>query len=152
MIFPLVNDFHQWTAWSPYDKRDPAMKRTYEGPPAGTGASYAWSGNGHVGEGRSTIIESRPSELVRIKLEFVRPFAGTNTAEFTFQPQGKRTTVTWALAGKYNFMSKAVGLVMNMDKMIGGDFDEGLANLKTVVEGKVCRSKGELRCKHNRNT
>jgi hypothetical protein len=136
-IFPHVNDFHNWLAWSPYDKRDPLMKRTYEGPPQGTGASYAWNGNGNVGEGRSTIIESRPGELIRIQLEFVRPFAGTNTAEFLFQPQGRQTSVTWALSGKYNLMSKAVGLFMNMDKMIGSDFDQGLANLKTVVEDKA---------------
>jgi len=135
-VFSHVNDFHQWQAWSPYDKRDPAMQRTYDGPPVGKGATYAWNGNNEVGEGRSTITESRANELIRIQLEFKRPFAGTNTAEFTFQPNGNGTAVTWALIGKYNFITKAMGLVMSMDKMIGGDFDEGLANLKAIVEAK----------------
>jgi uncharacterized protein YndB with AHSA1/START domain len=133
-VFRHVNDFHKWSAWSPYDKRDPAMKKTYDGPPEGVGASYAWNGNNEVGEGRSTIIESRPNDLIQIKLEFVRPFAGTNTAEFIFRPEGNQTAVTWALHGKYNLVTKTVGLFINMDKMIGGDFEQGLANLKAVVE------------------
>jgi Polyketide cyclase / dehydrase and lipid transport len=133
-VFAQVNDFHKWQAWSPYDKRDPAMKRTYEGPREGTGASYAWNGNNEVGEGRTTIIESKTGELIRIKLEFVRPFAGTSTAEITFKPDGDRTAVTWSLTGKHAFVPKAVGLFINMDKMIGGDFETGLANLKSVVE------------------
>jgi Polyketide cyclase / dehydrase and lipid transport len=133
-VFEQVNDFHHWREWSPYDKRDPAMKKTYEGPPAGTGASYAWNGNNDVGEGRSTIIESRPHELIRIKLEFKRPFVGTSTAEFTFQAQGNQTAVTWSLIGQNNFVVKAIGLFMSMDKMIGGDFEQGLTNLKAVVE------------------
>jgi hypothetical protein len=133
-LFAQVNDFHNWGAWSPYDKRDPAMKKTYDGPRTGVGASYAWNGNSNVGEGRSTIIESRPHELIRIKLEFIRPFTATHTADFTFQPQGQRTDVTWALDGKYNFVSKAMCLFMDMDKMVGGDFEQGLANLKAVVE------------------
>jgi hypothetical protein len=129
-----VNDFHNWEAWSPYAKRDPAMKKSYEGPSAGTGAVYAWNGNSEVGEGRTTITESRLNKLVRIQLDFVRPFAGTNAADFTFKPEGSGTAVTWSLAGKKNFMSKAVGLFINMDKMIGGDFETGLAQLKSVVE------------------
>jgi hypothetical protein len=95
VVFAQVNDFHKWDAWSPYVKRDPGMKKTFEGAPAGVGAIYTWSGNHEVGEGRTTIIESRPSELIRIKLEFVRPFASTSTAEFTFKPEGERTAVTW---------------------------------------------------------
>ena len=134
VVFGQVNDFHKWDAWSPYAKRDPAMKKTIEGAPAGVGAIYTWSGNHEVGEGRTTIIESRPSELIRIKLEFVRPFAGTSTAEFTFKPAGERTAVTWSLVGRNNFIAKAMGLVMNMDKMIGGDFEAGLAQMKSVVE------------------
>src|SRR5687767_2727578 len=117
-----------------------AMKKTFEGPPAGTGASYAWSGNNQVGEGRSTITGSRPNERITIRLEFVRPFAGTNTAEFTFTPRGpggERTEVTWALAGNKNFMSKAVCMFMSLDKMCGGDFEKGLAKLKTVVESRA---------------
>jgi hypothetical protein len=134
--FAHVNDFQKWRAWSPYDKRDPNMKRTYEGPEEGTGASYAWNGNSEVGEGRSTIVESRPGELIEIKLEFVRPFAGTNTAQFIFEPQGDQTAVTWALDCKCDFGAKAVGLFINMDKMIGNDFEAGLANLKKVVESQ----------------
>jgi hypothetical protein len=140
-IFPNVNDFRQWQAWSPYDKRDPDMKRTYEGAPAGVGAVYGWNGDNNVGEGRSTIVESKAPELVRIKLEFFRPFKGTNQAEFTFQPNGSGTAVTWALEGKYNFITKAMGLFLSMDKMIGGDFEQGLANLKANVEVKVVEQK-----------
>ncbi len=134
LVFAHVNDFHRWVAWSPYEKLDPGMKKTYEGPPSGNGASYAWSGNSQAGEGRATIMESRPSDLIRIKLEFIRPLACTNTAEFTFEPAGGQTAVTWSLAGRNSFMGKAVGLFMNMDKMVGGQFEEGLAQLKSVVE------------------
>jgi len=134
VVFAQVNDFHKWRAWSPYEKLDPAMKKTYEGPPAGTGASYSWAGNSHAGEGRATITESRPNELVRIKLDFVKPFEGTAFAEFTFKPEGDRTVVEWSLVGNNNFVSKAVHLFMNMDKMVGGQFEDGLAELKSVVE------------------
>lgn len=133
-VFAQVNDFHKWEAWSPYAKRDPGMKKGFEGPPAGIGAVYTWSGNNEVGEGRTTIIESRPNELIRIRLDFMRPFAATNTAEFSFKPEGERTAVTWSLAGQHNFMGKAVGLFMNMDRMVGGDFETGLAQLKLVAE------------------
>lgn len=139
-VFAQVNDFHQWEAWNPWGKIDPAMKQTYEGAPAGTGAIYTWTGNREVGEGRMTIIESRPSDLIRIKLEFFKPFRATNTAAFTFQPEGNQTSVTWSMSGKNNFMAKAVHLVMNMDKMIGGQFEKGLAQMKSVVEGAPKRS------------
>jgi uncharacterized protein YndB with AHSA1/START domain len=132
-VFAHVNDFHRWPAWSPYEKLDPAMKRDYAGAPAGAGAVYTWSGNSQAGEGRSTITESRPNELIRIRLEFVRPFAATSTAEFAFHPAGDRTDVTWTLTGTNNFMGKAVHLVMDMDEMIGGQFEEGLAALGTVA-------------------
>src|SRR5215467_5069958 len=108
LVFAQVNDFHKWDAWSPWEKLDPAMTRRYEGAPAGAGAIYAWSGNGQVGEGRMTVTESRPSELIRIDLRFLRPFAATNTAEFTFRPEGDRTAVTWSVSGRNNFMAKAV--------------------------------------------
>jgi len=134
VVFAQVNDFHQWEAWSPYAKRDPEMKKSFEGPPAGVGAAYAWSGNHEVGEGRTTIIESRPNELVRIKLEFVRPFAATNTAAFTFRPEGEHTAVTWSVEGRNSFPAKAMSLVMNMDRMIGDDFEKGLAQMKTIAE------------------
>lgn len=134
VVFAQVNDFHRWTAWSPWEKIDPAMKRTYEGPPAGVGASYTWVGSGEVGEGRMTIVESRPSDLIQVKLEFVKPFAGTGVAEFTFKPEGDRTLVTWSMTGDKNFIAKAIHLVMSMDRMIGDQFDKGLAAMKTVAE------------------
>jgi uncharacterized protein YndB with AHSA1/START domain len=133
-VFAQVNDFHRWEAWSPWAKLDPAVRNTFEGAPAGTGAVFAWAGNSKVGEGRMTITESRPSELVRIKLEFLKPFAAINTAEFTFKPQGDRTAVTWSMFGRNNFIGKAVCLVMNMDKTLGGEFDKGLAAMKSVAE------------------
>jgi uncharacterized protein YndB with AHSA1/START domain len=136
-VFDEVNDLHKWDAWSPWAKLDPAMKQTFDGPPAGTGAIYHWSGNNKVGEGRMTITESRPSDLVRIKLDFIKPFASTADTEFTFKPEASQTAVTWSMAGKKNFMSKAFGLFMNMDKMIGGDFEKGLQQLKTIVEAKA---------------
>jgi uncharacterized protein YndB with AHSA1/START domain len=133
-VFAEVNDFHKWRAWSPYDKLDPAMKRTYAGAPVGKGAVYSWVGNGQAGEGRATIVESRPNELVRIQLEFVKPFAATPVAEFAFRADGDRTTVEWSLAGTNNFVAKAVHLFMNMDRMVGGQFEEGLAQLRSVTE------------------
>jgi len=134
VVFAQVNDFHNWEAWNPWAKLDPAMKQTYEGAPAGTGAMYTWAGNSQVGEGRMTLTESRPSDLIRIRLEFLKPFPGTSTAEFTFKPEANQTAVVWSMAGKNNFMAKAVSLFMNMDKMIGGQFEKGLAQMKSVVE------------------
>ena len=136
-VFAQVNDFHKWEAWNPWGKIDPAMKQTYEGAPAGVGAIYTWVGNKNVGEGRMTLTESRPSDLIRIKLEFFKPFAGTNIAEFTFKPEGNQTAVTWSMAGKNNFMAKAIHLFMNMDKMIGGQFETGLAQMKSIVEAAL---------------
>jgi uncharacterized protein YndB with AHSA1/START domain len=133
-VFAQVNDFHKWEAWNPWGKLDPAMKHTYEGAPAGVGAVYTWTGNGQVGEGRMTITDIQPSDLIRIKLEFFKPFAGTNVAEFTFKPEGSQTAVTWSMSGKKAFIPKAVGLFMNMDKMIGGQFEKGLADMKATVE------------------
>jgi len=133
-VFAQVNDFRKWPAWSPYDKLDPAMKKTYSGAPAGTGASYAWAGNHEAGVGRATITESRPDELVRIRLDFEQPFAGTAFAEFRFKPDGERTVVEWSLAGANSFLAKAVHLFMDMDKMVGGQFETGLAQLKAVAE------------------
>src|SRR5258705_12554259 len=133
-VFTQVNDFHNWEAWSPWAKLDPSVKNSFEGAPAGTGASFAWAGNSKVGEGRMTIVESRPSELVRIKLEFLKPFAATNTAEFTFTPEGDRTTVTWSMYGRNNFAARAIGVVVNMDTFLGGEFEKGLGSMKTVAE------------------
>jgi uncharacterized protein YndB with AHSA1/START domain len=133
-VFAQVNDFHKWEAWNPWGKVDPAMKQTYEGAPAGIGAIDTWAGNHEVGEGRMTLTESRPSDLIRIRLEFLKPFKATSTAEFTFKPEGDRTAVTWSMVGHNNFMAKAVHLFMNMDRMIGGQFEKGLAQMKSVVE------------------
>jgi hypothetical protein len=133
-VFAQVNDFHKWEAWSPWAKLDPAMKQTYEGAPAGTGAIYTWAGNSKVGEGRMTLTESHPSDLIAIKLEFLKPFAAVNTSEFTFKPEGNQTSVTWSMAGRKNFISKGFCLFMSMDKMVGGDFEKGLAQLKAIVE------------------
>src|SRR3954451_22573705 len=133
-VFAQVSDFHNWEKWSPWAKLDPAMKQTYEGPPSGKGSIYRWSGNSKVGEGQMTILESQPPELVRINLEFLKPFASTAVTDFTFKPEGNGTSVSWSMSGHKNFMSKAVCLFMSMDKMIGGDFERGLANLKAAAE------------------
>ena len=136
--FAQVNDFQNWREWSPWEKVDPALKRQYEGPKAGTGAVYAWQGNNDVGEGRMTITDSRPGELVRIKLEFFKPFPATNQAEFSFKPAGPESTaVTWTMTGQNNFLSKAICLFVNMDKMVGGMFEQGLNQMKSVVERRA---------------
>jgi hypothetical protein len=133
-VFPHVNNLSKWRAWSPWEDLDPNLKRTYEGPASGEGASYAWVGNSQVGEGRMTITESQANELVRIRLEFLKPFQATNQSEFIFAPSGGQTDVTWSMTGKHTFMGKAMCLVMNMDKMIGKNFEDGLAKLKAVAE------------------
>jgi hypothetical protein len=135
VVFARVNDLHKWRAWSPWERIDPALKRTFEGPSAGTGAIYRWAGNNKAGEGSMTITESRPGELIRFRLEFLKPFKATNTAEFTFKPEGNQTVVMWSMAGRKNFASKAFGIFMNMDKLVGSDFEKGLAAMKSVVEG-----------------
>ena len=133
-VFVQVNELKKWEAWSPWAKKDPQMKQTYQGPPAGTGAVTSWVGNKDVGEGRMTIVESRPAELIRFKLEFLEPFAATNSAEFTFKEQGGRTEVSWSMSGQNNFIGKAMGVVFDFDRMIGADFEAGLASLKILVE------------------
>ena len=133
-IFPLIDDFHNWATWSPYEKLDPAMKRTLSGEPSGKGAVYAWEGNSKAGEGRMEIIESTSTSRVVIKLDFLKPFEAHNTAEFTLQPQGDTTRVTWAMYGPAPFIAKLMGLFFSMDKMIGKDFETGLNNLKTRTE------------------
>jgi uncharacterized protein YndB with AHSA1/START domain len=133
-VFAQVNDFHNWEAWSPWAKLDPAAKATFEGPRAGKGAIFRWAGNEEVGEGSMMITESRPSDLIRIKLDFLKPFEATNTAEFTFKPEGNQTAVTWSMEGQNNFIAKAVCLFMNMDKMVGGQFEKGLASMKSIAE------------------
>jgi hypothetical protein len=136
VVFEQVNDFHNWEAWSPWAKLDPNCKNSFEGPSSGKDAVFTWDGNDKVGAGKMTILESKPSELVRIKLEFVRPFAATNTAEFAFKPAAEQTAVTWSMSGQNNFVGKAFCLFMNMDKHVGGDFEKGLASMKQVAEAK----------------
>lgn len=133
-IFPYIEGLKRWAEWSPYEGRDPAMKRAYSGAEAGKGAVYAWDGNDQVGTGRMEIVESTPPRKVTIKLDFLKPFEGHNTAELTVQPKGGQTIVTWAMYGPSTFMTKLVGTFMDMDDMIGRDFAAGLAKLKTVVE------------------
>ncbi len=140
-IFPHINDYHNWTAWSPWEKIDPNMKRSYSGPESGKGAKYAWVGNGDVGEGDMEIVESDPSSKVQIKLHFVKPFEGTNTALFTMQPEGKDTKVTWAMNGASPFMCKVMQVFMSMDDCCGKEFEKGLASLKTISETKATASK-----------
>ena len=134
-IFVLIDDFHQWRSWSPWEDRDPAMKRTYEGAERGKGAVYAWNGNKNVGAGRMEILTAAAPSTIVIKLDFIRPFEGHNTAEFTMQPQGGATNVIWAMHGPAPLMHKVMQVFMNMDRMIGKDFETGLANLKTAAEG-----------------
>ena len=134
MIFPLINDFQQWRSWSPYENKDPAMKRTYSGAERGKGAVYAWEGDKNVGSGRMEILEASPSQKVVIKLDFFTPFEGHNTAEFTMLPQGDGTHVTWVMHGPARFMTKLIQVFMNLDNMIGKDFEAGLANLKKITE------------------
>jgi uncharacterized protein YndB with AHSA1/START domain len=133
-IFALIDDLHGWAAWSPYEKKDPGMKRTFGGAAMGKGAIYQWDGNKNVGSGSMEIIEViQPSKIV-IKLDFLKPFEGHNTAEFTMVPVGDNTTVAWAMYGPSFYMFKVMGIFMDMDKMIGDDFAAGLANLKAVAE------------------
>ena len=133
-IFPLINDFHQWGNWSPWEHKDPAMKRTYSGADSGKGAVYAWDGDKNVGSGRMEILDaSAPSKIV-IKLDFFKPFEGHNTAEFTMLPQGDGTNLTWVMHGPAVFMSRVMQVFINLDRMIGKDFEVGLANLKKLTE------------------
>jgi hypothetical protein len=136
-VFDQVNTLRNWEAWNPWGKLDPNCKLTYEGPPSDVGSSYSWAGNAKVGAGRSTIVDSKPSELVRFRLEFFKPMKATNAAEFTFKPEGSKTTVTWTMTGKNNFIGKAFGLIVNCDKMCGDQFEKGLADMKTVAEAAV---------------
>ena len=134
-VFAHVNDFRKWDAWSPWAKLDPAAKATFEGEAAGKGAVFKWAGNDKVGEGTLTLTESRPAELVRVNTAFVKPYEGNSTTEFTFKPQGGATAVTWSMFGRHdNFFLKAMCVFMSMDRIVGGDMEKGLANIKAVVE------------------
>jgi hypothetical protein len=133
-VFDHVNDLQKWEAWSPWAKLDPEAKNSFEGPTSGTGAIMRWVGNNKVGQGSMTITESRLNDFISFKLEFLKPLAATNTAEFSFQSEDNLTKVTWSMYGKNNFMSKAIGLIMNCEKMVGGQFENGLASLKAIAE------------------
>ena len=133
-VFMQVNNFHNWDAWSPWAKLDPNMKTEYSGPPLGKSSQYSWTGNDQVGEGKMTIADSTEPSDVKIKLDFIKPFASSSDTMFTFKPDGAGTNVTWTMQGKHNIMSKAMCLFMDMDKMIGPDFEKGLAQLKKVAE------------------
>jgi uncharacterized protein YndB with AHSA1/START domain len=133
-LYPHIADFHAWAAWSPYEKKDPAMTRRFSGAASGVGAVYEWEGNKNVGKGRMEVLEATAPSKVRIALHFMKPFEARNTAEFTFVPRGDSTTVTWAMYGPQTFMGRVMGLFINMDRMIGGDFEAGLRNLKVLAE------------------
>lgn len=133
-IFPLINDYGNWAAWSPYEKVDPAMKRTFSGAASGKGSIYEWTGNKKIGHGRMEIVEAVPPSSVVIKLDFFSPFEAHNVAEFTLQPLGNATRVTWAMQGPAPFMAKIMHMFFNMDRMVGGQFQQGLANMKAVAE------------------
>jgi hypothetical protein len=133
-IFPLINDFRNWGGWSPWEKMDPDLKRSYSGAPDGKGAIYAWVGNKKVGEGRMEITESVPASRVALNLDFIRPFEAHNTVVFALVPQGDGTGVSWTMQGSIPFMFKVMHVLMNMDRMVGKDFEAGLANLKALAE------------------
>jgi uncharacterized protein YndB with AHSA1/START domain len=133
-IFPLINDYRNWPQWSPYENRDPDMKRIYSGAPSGKGAKYAWEGNKNVGTGEMEIIDTAPPRKLLIKLDFMSPFEAHNVAEFTLEPQGDSTNVTWAMQGPVPLIGKLMHLVMDMDKMVGNDFAAGLDKMKAAAE------------------
>ncbi|KSU70469.1 Polyketide cyclase / dehydrase and lipid transport [Pseudarthrobacter enclensis] len=135
-IFPLVNSFHEWQAWSPWEQVDPGMSRRYYGPDSGVGAGYEWSGNRKAGSGTMEIVESRPSDTVRIRLQFTKPFKALNPTTFTFTPAPGGTEVTWRMTGENKGAAKVFALFMNMDKLVGSDFERGLVALGQAVAAK----------------
>ncbi|HTQ31194.1 MAG TPA: SRPBCC family protein [Opitutaceae bacterium] len=139
VVFGQVNDLHKFQDWSPWAKLDPQCKVDFSGPAAGSGASFTWAGNNQVGAGRMTLIESRPNELIRFRLDFLKPFTGTADAEFTFKPDGNRTVVTWSMFGKNSFPAKIASLFINCDDMVGSQFEKGLAALNVVSSVAVAK-------------
>lgn len=133
-IFPLIDDFHRWTAWSPWENKDPALRRDYSGAASGKGAVYAWEGNSQVGTGRMQIVESTPPSQLRIQLDFLKPFPARNMAEFSLQAAGDETDVVWAMYGPQPYLARLMGLFFSMDQLVGRDFEQGLANLKAAAE------------------
>jgi uncharacterized protein YndB with AHSA1/START domain len=133
-IFPLIDNFDNWGAWSPWEKKDPAMKRTRSGAPNGKGSVYAWDGDKNVGKGRMEIADASPPSKVTLKLDFEKPFAAHNIVNFTMEPKGEATNVTWAMHGPVPFLAKIVHMFIDVDRMVGRDFEAGLANLKALAE------------------
>lgn len=133
-IYPFIADFHRWTLWSPYEKLDPALQRTYSGAASSKGAVYEWSGNKKAGKGRMEITAANEPNDIVIQLDFIEPFATRNTAEFTLTPNGESTTVTWAMRGPSPFIAKIMQVFFDMDKMVGPDFETGLANLQAIAK------------------
>lgn len=140
VVFPHVNDFQKWRGWSPWENLDPNLKRTYSEKTAGEGATYAWVGNSQAGEGKMTITESRPNERIVLKLDFVKPMQATNKVEFLFKPEGDGTNVSWTMDGENAFIGKVFAVFVNMDAMVGGSFEQGLASLKAVAEKEAAQS------------
>ncbi|MBC7791308.1 MAG: SRPBCC family protein [Anaerolineae bacterium] len=136
-VFGFVNDFRRWTAWSPWEKLDPNLKRTFSGNPSGVGSVYSWAGNSKAGEGRMAIKESIPNQRVAIDLQFLKPFKARNLTEFMFKPTPEGVNVTWTMSGDSTFATKAISLFSSMDKMVGKDFEQGLVNLKNVAEAET---------------
>lgn len=136
-VFARVNDLRAWQEFSPWAKMDPNAKIAFAGPATGEGSSFSWAGNREIGEGSMTIVESRPAELVRFRLDFVKPMEGTSEAAFTFRPEAAGTAVTWSMSGKNNFVGKAISLFMDCEKMVGPQFEQGLGNLKALSEAPV---------------
>src|SRR4030095_262109 len=136
-IYPLINDFRTWSSWSPYEKVDPAMRRTFSGAPSGKGAVYEWAGNSSIGEGRMEIADTSHPSQVTIKLDFVKPLEGHNVARFELVPRGNTTEVKWTMEGPTPLIGKLIGVFVNMDTMIGSQFESGLASLKAIAEGKA---------------
>jgi len=144
VVYDQIDDFKAWPAWSPWEKRDPQMKKTYEGPPRGVGASYAWQGNDKVGEGKMTVVAAQPPAELKLRLEFIKPFASVAETTFQITPAGDTaSSVVWAMDGKNNLMGKVFCIFMNMDKMIGGDFELGLSNLRATAEAEAAKKKAD---------
>ena len=141
VVYAIINDLHQWNRWSPFEKLDPNMQKTFSGSPIGPGSSYAWNGNNRAGEGRLTIVESNPDEAVKMDLEFSRPFRCKNRVTFAIEPQGQQTKVSWIMEGTNNFVGKIFGLLMNMEKMVGPDFEAGLASLEIAATADAQKQK-----------
>ena len=135
-VFAQVNDLKKWDDWSPWAKLDPNAKVTFSGPQSGPGATFTWDGNDKAGAGTMTITESRPNQRIATRTDFTRPFAGTSNTDFVFSEQAGQTNVIWTMAGRHDFISKAICLVMSMEQMLGPDVEKGLAQLKQVSEGK----------------